>query len=93
MIGALVKIPTTLVISGDLTIFTGADEIRVIGYAVLPGSAWRKQAVQANETTWVSMSFPTKSMSIEDVESEFTDEFDKLASRNSTSDQTIITGE
>lgn len=91
--GVLIKVPTTLVISGDLTVFTGTDEFRVMGYAVIPGSAGRKQAVQANETTWVSMSFPTKAMTIEDVESEFTDEVDMLASRHSNSDQVIITGE
>ena len=93
MTGALVKVPTTLVISGDVTVFTGTDEVRVTGYAVFPGSAGRKQAVQAHADTWVSMSFPTNAMSLADAEAEFTDEVDTLASRQSTSDQVVITGE
>lgn len=93
MTGALVKTPTTLVISGDLTVFTGTDEVRVTGYAVFPGSAGRKQAVFAHADTWVSMSFPTTATSLEEAEAEFTDEVDMLASRQSTSDQVIITGE
>lgn len=91
--GALIKVPTTLIISGDLTVFTGTDEVRVTGYAVFPGSAGRKQAVQAHADTWVSMSFPTKAMSLAEAESEFTDEEGMLASRHSNSDQVIITGE
>lgn len=91
--GVLIKIPTTLVISGDLTVFTGTDEIRVTGHAVVPGSAGRKQAVYANEDTSISMSFPTNAMSIDEVENEFTDEVDMLGSRKATSDQVVITGE
>jgi hypothetical protein len=82
MTGALLKVPTTLVISGDLTVYTGHDEMRVTGYAVIPGSAGRKQAVYAHADTWVSMSFPTQAMSVEEAENEFTDETDLLFSRN-----------
>ena len=91
--GVLIKIPTTLVLCGDVTIFTGTDEVRVCGYAVLPGSAGRKQAFIANADTWMSMSFPTQATSVEEAENQFTDEPDLLFSRKSTSDQTIITGE
>lgn len=91
--GVLIKIPTTLVIYGDVTVFTGTDEVRISGYAVLPGSAGRKQAYIANTDTWMSMSFPTQAASVEEAENQFTDEPEFLFSRQSTSDQTIITGE
>lgn len=93
MTGALVKVPTTLCISGDLTVFTGMDELRVTGYAVIPGSPGRKQAVYAHSDTWVSMSFPTQAKTVEAAECEFTDETDILLSRTSTTDTIIITGE
>jgi hypothetical protein len=91
--GVLIKIPTTLVLCGDVTVFTGTDEVRACGYAVFPGSAGRKQAFIANADTWMSMSFPTQATSVEEAENEFTDEPELLFSRRSTSDQTIITGE
>lgn len=93
MTGALLKIATTLIVSGDLTIYTGVESVRVTGFTVLPGSAGRKQAVYAHEDTWASMSFPTQAMSVEEAEKEFTDEWELLGSRSSTSDQVIITGE
>lgn len=93
MTGALLKISTTLIVSGDLTIYTGHESIRVTGFAVLPGSAGRKQAVYAHEDTWASMYFPTQATSVEEAEKEFTDEWARLGSRNATSDQVIITGE
>jgi hypothetical protein len=91
--GVLLKIPTTLILCGDVTVFTGSDEVRVQGYAVFPGSAGRKQAVFAHEDTWASMSFPTQATTVEQAEDEFTDEAHMLGSRNSTCDQVIITGE
>ena len=93
MTGALLKIPTTLILCGDITVFTGGDEVRVKGYAIFPGSAGRKQAVYAHEDTWASMSFPTQATTVEQAEAEFTDEADMLGSRHSSSDQVIITGE
>ena len=93
MTGALLKIATTLIISGDLTIYTGFESVRVTGFTVFPGSAGRKQAVYAHADTWASMCFPTQATSIEEAEKEFTDEWEILGSKNSTSDQVIITGE
>jgi hypothetical protein len=93
MTGVLVKVPTTLVICGDLTVYTGGDDMRLTGYTVLPGAAGRKQAVYAHADTWVSMSFPTTATSLAEAEAEFTDEQHLLASRGSTSDQVVITGE
>jgi hypothetical protein len=93
MTGALLKVATTLTISGDLTVYTGAEAIRFTGFTVFPGSAGRKQAVYAHEDTWASMSFPTKATSVDEAEKEFTDEWEKLGSKNSSSDQLVITGE
>lgn len=91
--GVLIKIPTTLVLHGDATVFTGAEEVRLCGHHVLPASAGRKQAFIAHEATWLTMSFPTRAQTVEEAEHEFTDEAELLMSRGSSSDVVVITGE
>lgn len=91
--GVLIKIPTTLIVSGDASVFIGDEEIRVSGFAVMPGSANRKQAFIAHEDTFLSMSFKTNARSVREAEEEFTDEGEQLFSRSSTTDVTIITGD
>jgi hypothetical protein len=93
LVGVLIKVPTTLIVSGDASVFIGDDEIRVTGFAVIPGSAGRKQAFIAHQDTYLSMSFQTTATTVEEAESQFTDEADSLFSRQSTTDVTIITGE
>ena len=51
--GALLKLPTVLVVAGDCAVFIGEETIELRGYSVLPGSAGRKQAFLAH--TDVSM--------------------------------------
>lgn len=92
--GALLKVPTVLILHGHVTVFTGADEVTLAGYHVLPGSAGRKSAFIAHADTWMTMLFPTLATSVEQAEIEFTDEADLLMSRHDGSgDITIITGE
>lgn len=91
--GVLIKIPTTLIVSGDASVFIGDEEIRVTGFAVMPGSANRKQGFIAHEDTFLSMSFPTMARTVREAEEEFTDEGEHLFSRQSTTDVTVITGE
>jgi hypothetical protein len=79
--GALVKVATTLTVSGDIVVFADNERIRLTGYHVLPASAGRKQAFIAIADTMLTMAFHTEATSIEQAEVEFTDDVDQLMSR------------
>jgi len=90
MTGALIKIPTTLVISGNASVLVGdCEEIKISGYHVIAAPAGRKQAFIAHTDTWITMTFCTKAKTIEEVETEFTDEADLLLSRYNVNHITI----
>lgn len=89
--GALIKVPTLVIISGDVQVFTGGEVVLLHGYNVLPGSAGRKQAFHALTDTRITMLFPTQAKTVEDAEREFTDEYEMLMSRAGDND-VIITG-
>jgi len=80
--GALIKIPTILILSGDAMVYTDQGPMRVFGHNVMCGAAGRKQAFWAQEDTFLTMIFPTEAKTVEDAEAEFTDELNKLMSRN-----------
>lgn len=79
--GALIKVPTVLIVRGDALVYVGEDSHRLTGYAVLPAAAGRKQAFVALEPTHLTMIFPTSATTVEQAEAEFTDEVEKLQSR------------
>lgn len=83
--GALIKVPTVVIVRGDALIYVGDESHRLTGYAVLPAAAHRKQAIYALEHTHLTMIFPTSAATVEDAEAEFTDEVDKLQSRQEAS--------
>jgi hypothetical protein len=90
--GALVKIPTMLIVSGKASILIGEDEVVIEGSMVVPASAGRKQAFIAHTDTYITMCFRTDAKTVEDAEREFTDEADMLMSRSGTN-TTVVTGE
>ena len=90
--GALVKIPTVLTVSGDTVVWLGGERTRITGYAVLPAAAGRKQLFIALTDTYITMSFPTKAETVEEAEREFTEEFDRLASRRDGA-VNVVTGD
>lgn len=91
--GALIKIPTTLTVCGKCSVLIGdALEVMIDGYHVFAASAGRKQAYIAHEDTWITMSFKTNATTIEEAEAEFTDEAERLMSRQGMND-VVITGE
>lgn len=92
IVGALIKIPTTVVIDGDAYVWLGEKAVRVKGRKVLPASAGRKQVFQANKETHITMSFATSAKTVEEAEREFTDEWESLLSRRADN-ETVITGE
>ena len=92
--GALIKIQTTLIVNGHVTVYLDGDAVELIGYNVLPASAGRKQAFFAHDETDLTMIFPTSAKSVQEAEAEFTDETDLLVSRQDEGSNTIIiTGE
>lgn len=88
--GALIKIPTTLVISGCASVLRGdGDEVLIEGYRVLACSAGRKQAFIAHTDTHLTMFFKTTARTVADAEAEFTDEAERLLSRTGYNEVTI----
>lgn len=91
--GALLKIPTMLIVNGFAEVLVG-DEWGVInGYGVICGSAGRKQVFITRSQVEMTMIFPTQAKTVEEAEEQFTDEAPLLMSRRSTTDIVVITGE
>lgn len=90
----LIKIPTVVVLNGDVTVSTNDQPLRFTGYNVLPGSASRKLAYLSHTDTQITMLFPSSASSVEEAEAEFTDETEQLGSRRRPDlDDITITGE
>lgn len=94
VVGVIIKVPTTLVINGNLNVFLGGSVKNYDGYHVVAAPANRKQVVHAMEDSYVTLSFPTNAKTIEDAERDMTDESHRLQSREKESFNLInITGE
>jgi hypothetical protein len=92
--GALIRVPTVLVIDGDTLVTLGNEPVRLAGYHVLPAAAGRKTAFATIADTHVTMIFPTATRTVEEAEAQFTEEADGLCSRRDpTSNHVVITGE
>lgn len=79
--GALIKIPTLLIVDGDCEVFTGAEVATLKGHNVLQCQPHRKQVFLAHADTHLTMIFPTQATTVEESENEFTDEAAMLQSR------------
>jgi len=90
--GALIKIPTLVIVSGETDILVGDEWVAVEGYAVLPGMPWRKQAYRTRDWTTITMIFTTQAKTVDEAEREFTDDFERLMSRKSDCDVVTRTG-
>lgn len=95
VMGALIKVPTTLIICGDASVGIGDMAFtRYQGFHVLAGSSGRKQVFVVHEDTVLTMQFRTDATTVDEAEREFTDDFDRLQSRVSEAINHInITGE
>ena len=93
--GALVKVSTLLIINGHVTAYLGdIGSAEFKGYGIVPASAGRKQAFISHTDADITMVFATEATSVEEAESEFTDEADMLLSRSIIgSNNVLITGE
>lgn len=79
--GAVIKIPTVVIVSGHCYVQAGKDTRELKGYVVLKGAAGRAQVFRAIEDTFITMLFASDADSIERAEEEFTDEFENLLTR------------
>lgn len=79
--GALVRVPTILIISGDVLMYGEDGVSQLTGYNVMLGAAGRKQAFVTLTDTHMTMLYPTEAKTVEDAEAEFTAEADLLLSR------------
>lgn len=75
IIGALIKIPTTVIVSGDCYVTLGNTVGRLEGYNVIKAEAGRRQAFRAIKDTHITMCFRTGSKDVKEAEKEFTDEW------------------
>lgn len=92
--GALIKVPTTIIVNGDVTVWANDQTMRVRGYRVLVGSVGRKQVFVAHCDTDMTMMFATSATSVDEAEREFTDEWELLMSRRHPDINTeLVTGE
>lgn len=80
-VGALIKVPTVLIVSGIVKVFVGNKVYDVNGYEVFQGEAHRKQVAHAISDTYMTMCFKTNAITLEEAEEEFTDESEMLISR------------
>ena len=92
--GALIKVATVLIASGDFTVYLGEEVVELSGYHVFAASAGRKQAFIARTDTYLTMIFKTGVKSVSEAEEEFTDEFAMLSSRRIDAvNHVVMTGE
>jgi hypothetical protein len=88
--GALIKIPTQVVVSGKCMANLGDEIVKIEGYAVLSGPAGRKQIFVAIEDTYITMVFPSAARTVAEAEAEFTDQAADLNSRRPGATNEVI---
>lgn len=76
----LIKIPTVVIVSGYCYMWAGTKWVKLVGYHAFPASAGRKQICMTKEPTSVTMIFSTDATTVEEAESQFTDEIVDLLS-------------
>lgn len=79
--GVTIKIPTILIVCGDVLTYGDNGTVRLTGYRVTLGRPGRKQAFVALVDTWLTMMFATDAQDVDAAERQFTDEFERLGSR------------
>lgn len=75
VVGALLKVPTLLIVNGDCVIFDGEKTQRVTGYKMLQGQAYRQSVFRALEDTSLTMLAVVEGCStVEEAEKFITDQ-------------------
>jgi hypothetical protein len=89
--GALLTIPTSVIVCGRATVFIGERTLELDGYNVLPASAGRKQAFYAHTDVWLTMFCATDLQTVAEIEDSMTDEAGRLLSRRVAAENNLIT--
>lgn len=76
--GAFIKLPTVLIISGNIQLWTGLGWVHLVGYHVIPSEKNRKQLGYSIEETHATMLFATEVKNVKDAEKQFTDDWARL---------------
>lgn len=79
--GVIINRPTQLIMSGHARVTSGDRVYELEGFHVLDGEANRKQIAYAIEDTYFTMLFATNAKTVEEAETEFTDEAERLQTR------------
>lgn len=87
---ALIKVPTTLILHGDVAVDVGGRWNTYRGTQVLVAHAGRKHVMIANEDTTITMAFPTRAATVLEAEQQFTDEWRELQTNTGGSPSTTI---
>lgn len=74
IVGALLKVPTVVIIDGDCIVYDGQKTKRITGYKILAGQAYRQSVFRAIEPTHITMIAMVKSSNVDDVQKEITDQ-------------------
>lgn len=93
LIGALVKVPTLVIVVGSAAVLAGEERIELEGYNVVQGCAGRKQMFVSRTPLIITMLFPTKAKTVEEAEEELTDDAARLLSRRQNANRVVITEE
>ena len=79
--GALIRVDTTLIVTGHMRILIGSDIQDYDGVSLITASKNRKQVMTAVGTASITMVFASNASTVQEAEDEFTVESDKLMSR------------
>ena len=79
--GVIINRPTQLIMNGHARITSGDRVFELEGFRVLEGQPNRKQIAYAIEDTYFTMLFATDAKTVEEAETEFTDEAERLQTR------------
>jgi hypothetical protein len=93
IVSVLVKVPTVVIVSGSCYVLAGEKWHTLDGYNVMAASGGRKQIYVTRTNTEITMLFPTNAKTLEEAESEMTDESDNLLSRRQDGNNLVtVTG-
>lgn len=81
VVGLTVRVPTQLIACGHFQLTDGGRTQELRGYHVLDGGAGRRAAVLALEDSAFTMLFATDAGTVEEAENEFTNEPERLLTR------------
>lgn len=89
LLGAVVRIPTTLILSGDIVLHNDDGVMQFIGYHVLPAYAGRQSRMYARADTTITAIHATQATTVEEAEREAVGD---VALLRSPHDQQLLTG-